>query len=778
VILPRWFRLRLLSCLLLCLAAHSGAEPADRTDEAFGALLAMPGAQPVEGGWIIPHEPARDETDLIAKWQGLKRAGADFNAMRHRGTLLAHAIRAGRERAAIWLLANGADARKMLAETRADAYELARQYKRASVLRVLEAQYGFKPAAAPAPAAAAASAVASAAAPQTRVQQAQAELQRLVGRFLQRDEAAQQAWRRYAATLSADEFQALFKDGPHMQELVLLTRDVDGALDEALGRLPQPLVRDHAQAIADMLAESSRVTYGLDPQRIVYTSASRSWPALWKRFEGPLRYDTLPDLAGRIPPALWPGLFASGYAQQDAELTGCLLAAVDLPGLKALWPDFRRLFPNALAAAPGLVLGAWRLTHEASPCNYSSLPAETAAKLAFLRSQGATAPVEGLRQPDPAELLPPALAEMLAAFTPPVRPPPRLLAAAPNCELVPADAWLNVLARLRMVGWGTPADNVAAVEVPGQGSCALLVSGSDYPDWSRTSDNFETGPFRDPPVANCADAPDDAEIWLPGTEGLRRVEVGTETRGIGLASLHLVRDVQTGQRHWLTDGQVGALCSRSNQLPHAFEWQPGQVLPRLVPSRESPRLDGLLRRQCQRAGGHRDVSCPGLYLPEPPKDTPLLDRLRLGATVPLQALLDHIGAERRAAYRAALAAHAHAQLRGLLARGIPPAWTASEIRTLATADLPLPEKRRRIALLFANAEQLSLALEAGGEELATALAGWLPRQDWGPVLRIVAKAPDTWYDFARALRAAAAEDVACNVDRAQGFLCGGGLSVE
>jgi hypothetical protein len=42
-------------------AAGAGAAPADATDEAFGALLAMPGAQPREGGWIIPQAPAPDD---------------------------------------------------------------------------------------------------------------------------------------------------------------------------------------------------------------------------------------------------------------------------------------------------------------------------------------------------------------------------------------------------------------------------------------------------------------------------------------------------------------------------------------------------------------------------------------------------------------------------------------------------------------------------------------------------------------------------------------------
>ena len=74
--------------------------------------------------------------------------------------------------------------------------------------------------------------------------------------MLQPDKAAQQEWQRHAATLSLDEFQAVFADGAYLQHLVLLTRHRDGAL----ARLPLPLVRTHAQAIAGWLAQWSFIT--------------------------------------------------------------------------------------------------------------------------------------------------------------------------------------------------------------------------------------------------------------------------------------------------------------------------------------------------------------------------------------------------------------------------------------------------------------------------------------------------------------------------------------
>lgn len=776
-----WIRRTLLLTLLLCLAGGAVADSGSATDEAFGLLLAMPGAQPVKNGWIIPNDAAADEADLIAKWRRLKKEGADINAIRHRGTLLAHAIRTGKDQAALWLLRNGADPRKALFNERVDAHQLAKQYERSVVVKSLEAQYGFKPSSSTAAAATTSNAHALAAPtePQSRVSQAAAELRRLTGPVLQPSDAAQQEWRRYARTLSPTEFQTLFRDGNDLEYLVTLTRGLDGALDEALGRLPPELVRAKAQLIADMLAEWSYVTYDAEPQRITYTGASRAWPALWKRIDKPLNYEKRPDLAGRIPPALWPGLFASGYPVHEAQATGCLLAAVDLPALQAFWPDFQRYFADARDEAPGLVLTAWRLGRESSPCYYGSTQAETAAKLAWLRAQGMTQPVQGLVKPRADDMPQPALARMLEAYQPATRAQPRLVFVPPSCDLVLGEPWLNALVRANTVGWGVPAENVRIVDVPGSKACGLMVSGDSFPDWPLLTDSFAEGPFRDPPIPRCADMPDDGEVWTLERGTVKRVNTGQDTRGTGFASLYQLRDLQTGKRYWLDAGQTGAACSVTYQLPSAYEWQTDAKGHKLVVSRDDALLTRLLHQQCERSSEDGNVSCVDNGTPAQTvdKSKPVLQRLREGATVPRVQLIDAVGTERRAAYRAALAAHDHAQLLSLRASGMPPHWTAAEIAALATADLPLPERRRRIALLFADADQLAGALQATSYNLPQAL-NWLPRQDWGPILRIIGQSPDTWHDVAVRLRAAAPEDVACDIDHALGYLCGGGVNLE
>ena len=129
--------------LFAALLAHPAwaANPV-ATSNAFDALLSLPQAQPEEGEWnhVVPKGfGAEDESGLI-RWLALqKKAGADFNQVRHQGTLLHHAIRGGLETTARWLLAHGADPLKVLegGDQQPDALALSIQYRRWEVANVL-----------------------------------------------------------------------------------------------------------------------------------------------------------------------------------------------------------------------------------------------------------------------------------------------------------------------------------------------------------------------------------------------------------------------------------------------------------------------------------------------------------------------------------------------------------------------------------------------------------------------------------------------------------------
>lgn len=764
--------------VMLTGAGPTSARSAEATDAAFGTLLSMPGTKPTQGQWIIPDKYAAefaDEPELIERLKQLKKQGADFNALRHRGTLLAHAIRAGLDRTALWLLRNGADPKHVLFDATTTAYDLARQYQRSVVVKVLESAYGFS--AVKLPPAIGATAALKPAIPRSKVDEAVALMSTLMPTPYP-DKAKQQAWQRFASTLSEAEFAAVFKDGTHIESLIRLTRDIDGALEKALARLPVGVVRQNAQQIADLMAETSSVSYDAK-SAISYSPAARAWPALWRRIDQPLHYDSRPDLAERIPAKFWSALFASGYAQHDAALTGCLLASVDFAAFKVLWPDFQRFFSNALQAAPALVLGKYRPSFDPQYCYPGNSPEQSIAKLAFLKQQGIRAKVSGLSKVRLASEGSPAFTAMVNQWVSTTLSPPQLVEVAPRCELAMNEVWLNALIKTSLIGWGIPAESVRVIEVPGYAQCGLVIGGRRYPDHAEVSDSFD-GPIREG-RASCADAPDDSEIWIENTGSIQTVKTAFDTQGALIVGQ--VKDVQSGEMYLLRSGTYGTMCSPHWSLPQPYEWQAGV----LHPAKDVQRIGRQLAAQCEELAENQGLECRGFLEVsdregEPPQGEAVLAALRTGKGVNVLSLIDALGVERRRAYGAAIAARDRTAHRALIAIGIPPHWTVAEIVSLSQSGLPLAEKRQRIALLFSVNDQLALALNSKRYDLPEALLPWLPRQDWGPVWRVIGRNPDIWWNAAGSLRHKASEsgreDLLCDIDRAQGFLCGGGIELE
>ena len=140
------FQILLLGCLALTATPTVQAFSGQQTDQAFAALLSMSGAGPEQGTWKFP--PAEDfegdtEAALVGYLARKQKAGADFNAYRHLGTLLHHAIRADMVATAKWLLAHGADPRKTVLQGGQDALGLSVTYKRNELVRLLQTQYGM-----------------------------------------------------------------------------------------------------------------------------------------------------------------------------------------------------------------------------------------------------------------------------------------------------------------------------------------------------------------------------------------------------------------------------------------------------------------------------------------------------------------------------------------------------------------------------------------------------------------------------------------------------------
>lgn len=141
--------------------------------------------------------------------------------------------------------------------------------------------------------------------------------------------------------------------------------------------------------------------------------------------------------------------------------------------------------------------------------------------------------------------------------------------------------------------------------------------------------------------------------------------------------------------------------------------------------------------------------------------------------------MDRIGGARRAAYADALAARDRRRLASLTAAGIPTRWTATEIEALERASLSLEEKRRRIALLFANPDRLAAVFDESHRALLPSLRSWLPDSDWAPILRLIAAHPAAWMRrMGYQSPGFGSPALRCRIDHAFGFLCGGGLDPD
>lgn len=429
--------------------------------------------------------------------------------------------------------------------------------------------------------------------------------------------------------------------------------------------------------------------------------------------------------------------------------------------------------------APALVLSEYRPSFDPQVCGYGSSPSETIAKLAFLQQQGVQAKVSGISQVRLGEAGNSALVAAIAPWLSTKLPLPQLLEVPPRCELVLSEAWLAKLIKTPMIGWGIPAESVQVIEVPGHAQCGLVISGSVFAEYSVEGDSFY-GPWQDG-RASCPDSPNDSEIWIESAVGIQLAKTTFPTRG-KLFGVQM-KDVQLGKMYLLASSVVHPRCGSFLSLPHPYEWQAGA----LHPAKDARRFGRVLAEQCEELTDNREFECRGfLKVPdselEPPQGGSVLAALRQGGAVSVISLIDTLGAERRQAYAAAIASGDREAHRRLVVEGIPPHWSVAEMVSLSQSGLPLAEKRRRIALMFSVKEQLALALNSKRYDLPEALLPWLPRQDWGPVWRVIGQQPDIWWDAAGRLRTKASEkgrkDLLCDIDRAQGFLCGGGIEFD
>lgn len=782
-----------LSLLLLCVAAN--AFSGEATDNAFAALLSMPGAEPAEGFWDFPKPddlPAANESALIAYLAKQQKAGADFNAYRHEGTLLHHAIRVGRDRTAVWLLAHGADPRKTLLGGTETAVTLSVGYKRDKVSKVLGSVYGLRaavvrsaPHQAPVDAARIASLSFASPSDDKLAREYMRKLAISATSYAPKpeqsaaSEAAVAGWNALAARLKPEIYARIVDDDQALGDLVLMNSHSAAVLDNALAGIPGPVLQRHANAALRGLAQRAWVQFPQDASEPpLYGVSAELWRVLWRRLPRQIDYAEWPTLAGRIQPALWDELFASGYANHDADTAlQCLPSDMDAGSFRAAWPLMRERFANAREAVARAILSPFRLIGSQDLACYAAKDTETRDKLLFLASQGIARPVRGIdrrRLGASAKVLLPAMNPFIddtPAGT------PRLVDISVNCRFELGDVLYRELLNSTVVknaADGTMSvriETVQLIEIPGDKDCGLLVGGSSQISGyvSGPVDTF-TGPEMNP-TPSCPDPSDWYEVWREREGKIERLntDLGGEDN---VPRLIPVKDTGTGRRYYLHDGGQNGKCHGGRRLPFTLEWKQSPQGLALMKSTTSSELEDALYAQCtfdEKTG----VRCNGIAsidTASTPSNEPA--RIRTFEATDLESFIKTLRRKQFDEYQVAVQELDRPRLQRFKSEGVPGTWTAEAIRSISRSELSLTERRRRIASLFADHGQLARALDS---EVLASLAGWLPREDWGPVWGVVASHRDTYYGLAY-LRANVAEKkndaLACDIDHAQGLMCG------
>lgn len=805
-----------MSIVLLANPGFVAAFNANATDAAFAALLSMPDAKPETGSWDFPVPEdyrAQSEAGLIAYLDKQKRKGADFNAYRHFGTLLHHAIRAKLTTTAFWLLNQGTDPRKTLLNGTEDALALSVRYKQHSLVKALRDKHGLTtPRVVPL-------AQAAMPKPSKRVDLADFDKLRSAQYAVYEDSSkphlsekslsALAAWEASIHSIPHNGYVAQMDYDDSMIQLVQAYSRTPDALDKALARFPVAMLQRHSTALVGGLAGVSNLNLPPGQAHARYAVPEQSWRVLWRRIGQQVDYTqtlappshpnwpvTLSTVAGRIQPSLWDELYASGYQEHHAETAlGCLLNTMDVSSFKKLWPTLPKYFPDIREAAPRMLLSPYRLSvygeTQSVFCYGSYENNGLTEKLAFLTSQGVRGHVIGLTKSalehQPADLL--AAIEPFIDHTERSSEKSRLVDATQNCHFLLTPLIRNALLDNPVIG-DVLIQSVQSIEVAGETQCGLLVMGDQRVDpyVSGDYDSF-TGPDTNP-RASCPDPIDSYQIWFE--RGGKVENISTDLGDIDYfqSSLSLVQDKVTGIRYFLRSGPQPSNCRTGNSLPIILKWQKSRAGRALNIVTDRDAVDALYK-QCY-SDDNRYVLCKGIQAFEPTTQ----DKETKQANLPdvsdsfVYDLPTFIKVFRKPEYETylnAIMSLDKPKLRELQQMGIPGSWTAEAIVKVGESQFALGEKRKRVAWLFFDHAQLEKALAQytryyPGYNVIESLVPWLPEEDWRPILNIAAKYGSTKDYGLGHIRddvvKRGMKKLACDIDNARGLICGETWSTE
>ncbi|HEX5359949.1 MAG TPA: hypothetical protein VFW49_02450, partial [Fluviicoccus sp.] len=308
------------------------------------------------------------------------------------------------------------------------------------------------------------------------------------------------------------------------------------------------------------------------------------------------------------------------------------------------------------------------------------------------------------------------------------------------------------------------ASGVGLMAIPGEDHCGLLLSGEEQVDpyIGGDQDSFD-GPTREP-IPSCPDPTDATALYrLRPDQGPELLETPFSASSL----LAPVRDNRNNQRYWLSYRSAGRCNSSESTL---LRWQTVDGKPALVDVEPKDPVWQTFEQECDTSALE---SCPAFkdLFKEGEVAEPQPDPKMGGA---LAAFINAHRAQEHGAYLKAVEALDKDALRRMENQGVPPFWLLEAMQAVSESPLPIPDKRKRLAWLFKDHEQLKAAFRGGylvngsPSGLLEALAEWLPVEDWGPLLKL--GLGDTY--LRDRLRERGQTALACRMDRAMGLNCG------
>lgn len=491
-------------------------------------------------------------------------------------------------------------------------------------------------------------------------------------------------------------------------------------LDEQIKKRPAAL----------LIALVKNTTYYNENQHSANLDAG--WARLLSTVSSPLPPETNGKLWMFVPNQSRTTLLKLGYRPTAEELSHWLVYTnKDL--VRTLWPQLKATMPEIIGRIHESLLAPFKAPAHGG-CDSSGVHRETWEKAQMLIDGGARPRKPALIDAGCRALTDPEIltglekAGMIGSA--PSIDSGRFVLDTDHCRFTPNALWRRALLKDRTLpgrnpSESTPIEGIQTIDVPGEAECALLVWGGSAGGRVFIDEDGFTGVNR---LTPCGDGNHATAIWR-NVHGTIRQSIFDE-REPAIQGITAIRDTKTSEQFFLAGGIGQGTCGQTPSI--LLTWNHAQVAEPAL--RTVPREHEVLQALLQQCSPAKISDC---FANGPPESE---------GNQSEYSFIDQNWAKDRSAFLDAVLELDYDALRAARKVGIFPRWIAQAIDAVSQSNLSLAEKRRRIAWLFRDAEQLKAAIGEG--YWMDALIPWLPMEDWAPIFKILKTSP-SWLEHLR-----------------------------